>query len=487
MVEIFKQIGDLFPIKIQENNMKQKIDFSPRENQVIDLLIQGKSNKEMSVELGISVRTVEFHLSNIYKKLDVTSRTEAVIRLTEITVRESTGSELREATVTDSSETSDNGEINLKRRFSMKKILSVVVAVVTIVGGVVGVMDLQSTPEDNIPATIEATLEHSEEFLSDESTSVSNSREVILDQIQELVETYDLAVQVRKNEGTYIVEIDESTGQDLIIFTGDSEYLISELYYVLTYEIQQLNELYTQMYRQDIQPTPFPTQSSDDENSTYYDSLVSHANAYCPGPTNSNSISIFHPVYGKNIQTIIGDDYASCLMYSQMMKEWENAPFLNLVEFDKDIEMLQMFLGNPSLELTFENIMLVANAPWFNAAIYSGNKGIKYHVEIESGVLAIIEPEFGPVVDEGNELSREEINAIALEFILSKSLNYSDLKDILTYEETCNELMCFYTWRYDNNDWSMTDWRMMAPFFQIAIELDGDVFSIINTLDLVKR
>ena len=47
--------------------------FSERENDVIKLLLQGKSNKQIALDLGISTRTVEFHLSNIYAKLGVSS------------------------------------------------------------------------------------------------------------------------------------------------------------------------------------------------------------------------------------------------------------------------------------------------------------------------------------------------------------------------------------------------------------------------------
>jgi DNA-binding NarL/FixJ family response regulator len=57
--------------------------FSTREKEVIEYLLKGKSNKEIAQGMGVSVRTVEFHLSNIYSQLDVHSRTEAVINLQE--------------------------------------------------------------------------------------------------------------------------------------------------------------------------------------------------------------------------------------------------------------------------------------------------------------------------------------------------------------------------------------------------------------------
>jgi hypothetical protein len=44
-------------------------------------LLQGKSNKQIALALGISASTVEYHLKNVYKKLGVSSRTEAVLRM----------------------------------------------------------------------------------------------------------------------------------------------------------------------------------------------------------------------------------------------------------------------------------------------------------------------------------------------------------------------------------------------------------------------
>jgi two-component system, NarL family, nitrate/nitrite response regulator NarL len=52
-----------------------------RERQVVDLIGDGLSNKEIATELGIEVATVKNHVHNILEKLDVERRSDAVARL----------------------------------------------------------------------------------------------------------------------------------------------------------------------------------------------------------------------------------------------------------------------------------------------------------------------------------------------------------------------------------------------------------------------
>ena len=53
--------------------------LSEREMEVIKLAGRGMSNKDIAEELSLSVRTVQAHLGNIFNKLGVGSRTEAVL------------------------------------------------------------------------------------------------------------------------------------------------------------------------------------------------------------------------------------------------------------------------------------------------------------------------------------------------------------------------------------------------------------------------
>jgi NarL family two-component system response regulator LiaR len=53
--------------------------LTPREMEVLRYLAQGLGNKQIATRLGLSARTVQTHLTRIFAKLGVTSRTEAVL------------------------------------------------------------------------------------------------------------------------------------------------------------------------------------------------------------------------------------------------------------------------------------------------------------------------------------------------------------------------------------------------------------------------
>lgn len=53
--------------------------LSPRETEVLQLLAKGLSNKEIAAQLGLVVGTVKIHVANIFSKLGVSDRTQALV------------------------------------------------------------------------------------------------------------------------------------------------------------------------------------------------------------------------------------------------------------------------------------------------------------------------------------------------------------------------------------------------------------------------
>jgi DNA-binding NarL/FixJ family response regulator len=61
-----------------DNNRKNGLRLTARQKQILQLLAEGKSSKEVAVALNISVKTAETHRANIMRRLDCHSVTELV-------------------------------------------------------------------------------------------------------------------------------------------------------------------------------------------------------------------------------------------------------------------------------------------------------------------------------------------------------------------------------------------------------------------------
>ena len=110
--------------------MAQSNQLSSREQEVVKLLLQGKSNKLIASALGISGSTVEFHLKNIYAKVQVSSRMELVLKLGQSTGagKRAPAGDLWRSTVAGNGEITENGDRSSSRNWitSLRETVSLI-------------------------------------------------------------------------------------------------------------------------------------------------------------------------------------------------------------------------------------------------------------------------------------------------------------------------------------------------------------------------
>ena len=66
-----------------------QLGLTPRQSDVLHLLLKGQPNKLIARELGLSVETVKDHVAAVLRALGVSSRTQAVIAVSQILQRQS--------------------------------------------------------------------------------------------------------------------------------------------------------------------------------------------------------------------------------------------------------------------------------------------------------------------------------------------------------------------------------------------------------------
>lgn len=76
--EIARRVMELF----RHNPPPKKVDYdlTPHETRLLKMLVDGHNYKTAATELGVSVNTISFHMRNIYGKMQVHSKSEAVAK-----------------------------------------------------------------------------------------------------------------------------------------------------------------------------------------------------------------------------------------------------------------------------------------------------------------------------------------------------------------------------------------------------------------------
>jgi DNA-binding NarL/FixJ family response regulator len=78
--EIARKVLSTFREPAPASAPSEEQNLSRREQEILELLAQGDSNKDIASKLSISIETVTWHLRHIYSKLHVRSRTQAALK-----------------------------------------------------------------------------------------------------------------------------------------------------------------------------------------------------------------------------------------------------------------------------------------------------------------------------------------------------------------------------------------------------------------------
>lgn len=68
-------------IAVKDSGILQKFNLTPRQGEVLQMMMRGLPNKRIALQLSISEPTVKEHISNILKKLGVNTRVEVITLL----------------------------------------------------------------------------------------------------------------------------------------------------------------------------------------------------------------------------------------------------------------------------------------------------------------------------------------------------------------------------------------------------------------------
>ena len=82
-----ERITEPVPFQVDHAEL-EKLKLTPREYEVLQLMVKGHSNAEIAESLFLSLSTIKTHASNLFVKMDVSSRTKAIEKAKRLCITE---------------------------------------------------------------------------------------------------------------------------------------------------------------------------------------------------------------------------------------------------------------------------------------------------------------------------------------------------------------------------------------------------------------
>lgn len=153
-------------------------------------------------------------------------------------------------------------------RFSIKSLLCISAIVLSII--LSSCVASAIPPSSSITATATATIQPTDTQAPAPTEDLATQRQKIWDEVVREVTEFNQLVEQEKLLGNVETSHNNETGQDFFTFTGESDKKIRAAHDHLINQINNLHDRYLALYKQDYDPTPFPTFSTKEEALNFY-------------------------------------------------------------------------------------------------------------------------------------------------------------------------------------------------------------------------
>jgi len=318
-------------------------------------------------------------------------------------------------------------------------------------------------------------------FLTPTKDSISQKQE-LLDEISREIDEFNQLVEKEKLTGSIEVSQGSDAGQNIFKFTGESNEKIHSAHKNLISQIAILYDQYLALYKQDYNPTPFPTFNTKEEAlNFYYESLQKNQDWLEEQKNFENALRIYDPDRGT---------YESFLNFEQSALLDLNNGALNKLRLDAELspELLVKHqtiiekLDGGSIETTE-----ITSLPFYrnDMTFFQYQTLQNYYILNMDGVVIEIIPVDMPITETYTPvapLTIDQLEEKARSFIKIAAPE-TDL-DILIPAGGSKTGSFFFRW--EDRTKPLLDDGQSYPFIQVGYNADGELLNYYNTLPLTR-
>lgn len=362
-------------------------------------------------------------------------------------------------------------------RFSIKSLLYIF----TILLSIILSSCVASVIPSSAPISVTATAQPTNTQAPTPTEDLATQKQKIWDEISRDVVEFNQLVEQEKSLGNIETSHDSETGQDFFRFTGESAEKIRTAYENLMGQMVVLRERYLALYKQDYNPTPFPTFSTkEDALNFYYQTMQEDQDWLETQEKTESALRVYDPDRGS---------YVSFLSFDQDVWLLLRNEALNKLRMEAELSP-ELLVNHKAIVEKLDGVPVEANEitslPYYrnDLTLFQYRTRKNYYVLNADGAVIEITPVQGASTTGLNlpaQLATDPLEDNARSFInlIAPGTNL----DVLTLDVGLKTSNSFFKWE-DRTKPALDGGGF--PFIQVAINLDGEMLNYINTLPLSR-
>ena len=325
------------------------------------------------------------------------------------------------------------------------------------------------------PPLINATVQPTSIQLPTSTEDLPTQKQKIWDEVSREVTEFNQLVEQEKSLGKI------ETGQDFFRFTGESDIKIRAAHENLMSQIVILRDRYLALYKQDYNPTPFPTFSIKEEALDFYYQTMQENQDWLEAQEKTESaLRIYDPDRGN---------YVSFLSFDQDIWLGLRNEALNKLRMEAELSP-ELLANHKAIVEKLDSVPVEANEitslPYYrnDLTLFQYRTRKNYYVLNADGAVIEITPVQGASTTGLTlpaQLTTDQLEDNARSFInlIAPGTNL----DALTLDVGLKTSNSFFKWE-DRTKPALDGGGF--PYIQVAINLDGEMLNYINTLPLSR-
>ena len=332
------------------------------------------------------------------------------------------------------------------------------------------------------PTIVTTTIQPTNTQAPTPTEDLAAQRQNIWDEVVRNVNAFNQLVEQEKLLGQVETTHNDETGQDFFAFMGESDKKIRAAHDHLINQIHELHDESLALYKQEYNPTPFPTFSTKEEAlNFYYQTMQENQDWLEEQDKAKNVLKIYDPDRGGYMSLLPFEQMDWLALRNEALNQVRLAAELSPERQAQHKSIVEELDGQPVIASEITSLPFYRN----DITLFQYQTQKNYYVLNSDGTVIEIIPVQIPLIDQFTPVAPLKVNQLeeSARVLIASIASATDLE---TLTSAFGSKIGSYFFRWEDRTKRVLDDGRSFPFIQVALNQDGELLNYYNTLPLSR-